>query len=98
MWGWLGLGAALALLSGCAWTDRNGVRHTVVIGVGYVSRATTTGVSASDLGAVGIVYERGMSIGVVRSHRVEIDPKTAPNAIVSVKVRPFSLEVKNIIP
>lgn len=88
----------MSLLAGCAWTDHHGVRHTLVIGVGYVSQATTNGVSASDLGAVGITWDRGVTIGLVRSHHVEIDPNTASNAVVSIRAAPFSLEVKSLDP
>ncbi len=89
---------ALGLVSGCTWTSSNGSRHTIILGIGYVSHAEAKGISASDLSTLGITCENGISAGYARNHRVEIDPNTAPNAIVSVKARPFSLEVKNANP
>ena len=94
----LALGWFLLNMLGCAWKDSSGVRHTIILGFGYVSRSTTTGITASDVGAVGIHCEQGLSLGLIRKRSVEISPTSAPNAIVSIEASPFSLTVKNFDP
>lgn len=85
-------------LSGCAWTDDSGIRHTLIVGLGYVSQASSSGINVSDVGALGVAYDQGLGIGLVRNRRVGIDPNIATNAIISIKATPFSLNVKNINP
>jgi hypothetical protein len=85
----------LFLLQGCSWVDSNGINHTLIIGFGYVSQASATGISAADMTVAGIAFDHGISLGLMKKMRVEINPNTASNAIVSIKAAPFSLAVKN---
>lgn len=84
------------LLTGCSWIDSKGVKHSLIIGLGYVSQVDVTGIKATDFGVAGISLDQGISLGLMKKTSVEINPNTAPNAIVSVKATPFSLTVRNI--
>ena len=86
----------LLLLTGCSWIDSKGVKHSLIIGLGYVSQADATGIEVTDFGAAGIALDQGVSIGLMRKTSVEINPNTASNAIVSVKASPFSLNIRKI--
>ena len=86
------------MLAGCTWTDRRGVQHTLIIGVGHVSRVATNGMTALDVRALGFVCDPGVHLGLVQTHQVEIDPNVASNAVISIKASPFSLTVKNFNP
>ena|SRR6266850_3884688 len=86
------------LLPGCTWTSKGGVRHTFILGVGLVSRAATNGVTAVDVRSVGLTVNNGITVGLTQEHNVEVDPNVASNAVVSIKVTPFSMTVKNFNP
>ena len=86
----------LLLLTGCSWIDSKGVKHSLIIGLGYVSQANATGIKVTDFGVAGIALDEGVSLGLMRKTSVEINSNTAPNAIVSVKASPFSLNIRKI--
>ncbi len=94
--------AALALVGcsgpgrqgGLGWTDKHGVQHTVILGFGMVSH-TNGPVTAVDVRGVGLVIDRGLSLGLVQRHEVTIDPAAAANVVVSVNATPLTLTVKN---
>jgi hypothetical protein len=86
------------LLTGCSWIDSEGTTHSLIIGLGYVSQATTTGINVVDIGVAGITCDEGISFGLLKKTQLKINPSTAPNAIISVNTLPFSLSIKNINP
>ncbi|MCQ8116672.1 hypothetical protein [Methylomonas rosea] len=82
--------------TGCAWIDQNGTKHHLILGLGYFSEAKIDGMVANDLAVAGLTYDNGISLGLVRSYRVEIDPSLDINILTSIKTDPFSLEIKHI--
>ena len=86
---------ASLLLVGCSWREHSGVRHTLVLGVGYFSTAESP-VKVSDVRVLGLIHsENGSALGYTRQHSVDIDPQEAGDAVVSVHTTPFSLRVQN---
>ncbi len=85
------------IISGCAWTDKNGTHHLIVgLGFGIVTTKSETGVDVMDSRILGAeIGSYGCGIGWMQRHRVSIDPESAPNVVVSVDRNPFSLTVKN---
>jgi hypothetical protein len=91
---------SVAPLSGCAsWTGKDGVRHSLILGVGVVSALDKGPVQVQDLRAGGLTVGPDLvSVGFAQRHEVEIDPEKAGNAVISVKARPFGLDVRNFDP
>jgi hypothetical protein len=86
---------ALALVTGCSWTDRHGTRHVAIVGFGIVSVTNQQGALVQDVRGIGLVVDESVNLGLVQRHRVEIDPNYATNLVVSVKATPLGLVLKN---
>ncbi len=85
--------------SGCAWTSANGTRHALIVGFGLVNTKEMDGVTVQDSRGVGFLAEPGsISAGWVQRHTVIIDPKVAPDVILSVGASPLSLKVESFNP
>lgn len=79
------LSAAL-LLSGCVYTDKNGVRTHVIVGFGLVRSGNTNESAGTVLNvkAVGLYTGgRSMSLGYVNQTRVEL--QTNANVVLELK-------------
>jgi hypothetical protein len=71
------------------------VRHALILGVGFCSYGSTNGVNASDVRGIGIVADRGLTVGIAQRHEIAIDPSIASNAVVSFRATPFSMTFTN---
>ena len=90
---------AAFVLSGCAWTDARGTRHTIIFGFGVVSTKEQEGISVRDSRGVGVLAEPGaIGVGWAQRHVVSIDPNVARNVIVSIGATPLSLKVESQSP
>jgi len=56
------------------------------------------GVSVQDRKAIGVICDRGASVGVLQQHLVEIDPREVENVVIAINATPFSLRVTNLDP
>ena len=89
----------LLMSTGCAWTDAQGTRHALIVGFGLVSTKEVEGVTVQDSRGVGILAEPGsINAGWVQRNTVAIDPKVAPDVILSVGASPLSLKVESFTP
>jgi hypothetical protein len=88
------------LATGCSWTDKSGTHHLIVgIGFGIITTTNRAGVEVFDSHVLGAeAGPNGFGVGLLRHHRVAIDPALASNVVVSVNANPFSLTVKNFDP
>jgi hypothetical protein len=90
----------LSLVVGCSYTDKTGTRHTVIVGLGWVSipqtnqalatvvRMHSIGVAVSDVTGVklGIGYASGTTVVVVTNSNVIVEVDKSPGAPVKVTV------------
>jgi hypothetical protein len=84
--------------TGCAvpWTGKDGTRHHLIVGLGWVRAGSQTGVVAEDIRALGLTaHSGGGAVGLFRRHRVELDPRAASNAVVAIRSGGGGLAVTN---
>lgn len=84
--------------TGCAlpWTGKDGTRHHLIVGLGWVRTGTQTGVVAEDVRALGLTANSGGgAVGLFRRHRVEFDPHAASNAVVAIRSGAYGLSITN---
>lgn len=99
MWSFLCVILSLGL-TGCSWTDRGGTHHLIVgIGFGVITTTNRPGVDVYDSRVLGGEFgSKGMGLGWVQHHRVEINPAIASNVVISVKANHWGITVKNFDP
>ena len=85
---------------GCSWTDQSGTHHLIVgLGFGIVTTTNRPGVDVYDSAVLGAaIGPDGGGIGWMRHHRVQIDPDTASNVVISIKSTPGNLTITNYAP
>jgi hypothetical protein len=83
---------------GCAvpWTAKDGTRHHLVVGLGWVRTGTQPGIAAQDIRSLGLVASRDVGVvGLTTIHRIELDPQMASNAVVSIRRGSHGLTLTN---
>jgi hypothetical protein len=90
--------AGAVLACGCAvpLTGKDGTRHHVIIGLGWVRTGSQPGVAAEDLRTIGLVANAsGGALGLSRIHRVELNPHLASNSVVAIRSGAGGLSLTN---
>lgn len=85
----------LVAINGCAWTDKSGSTHHLIIGLGFgiITTRNDAAVDIVDSRILGAeIGSFGTGIGLLLHHQIQIDP--ASNLVLSVENNPFNLTVK----
>ena len=89
-----------AFAGGCTWTDKGGTHYLVLgLGIGVMTSTNAPGVQVSESRILGAEISPHLSgVGLLQSHRVEIDPSLTNNVVVSVNSHNGFLTVSNFNP